>query len=60
MSAIFIHALVAKACFYLVGFVQVQDMAGIEYNHLTGRWSLSDDVSVNFIAYGTKTVTSSL
>ncbi|XP_030550622.2 ubiquinone biosynthesis O-methyltransferase, mitochondrial-like isoform X1 [Rhodamnia argentea] len=32
----------------------VKEMAGFVYNPLTGRWSLSDDVSVNFIAFGTK------
>ncbi|GMN54867.1 hypothetical protein TIFTF001_023992 [Ficus carica] len=35
--------------------VSVKEMAGFTYNPLTGRWSLSDDISVNFIAYGTKT-----
>ncbi|MBA0850085.1 hypothetical protein Goshw_025011 [Gossypium schwendimanii] len=34
--------------------VDVKEMAGFVYNPLTGRWSLSDDISVNFIAYGTK------
>jgi len=29
-------------------------MAGFVYNPLTGDWSLSDDTSVNFIAFGTK------
>ncbi|XP_056159692.1 ubiquinone biosynthesis O-methyltransferase, mitochondrial [Syzygium oleosum] len=32
----------------------VKEMAGFVYNPLTGRWSLSDDVGVNFIAFGTK------
>ncbi|XP_020537230.1 ubiquinone biosynthesis O-methyltransferase, mitochondrial [Jatropha curcas] len=32
----------------------VKEMAGFVYNPLTGRWSLSDDISVNFIAFGTK------
>ncbi|KAG8386755.1 hypothetical protein BUALT_Bualt03G0182000 [Buddleja alternifolia] len=32
----------------------VQEMAGFVYNPLTGRWSLSDDIGVNFITYGTK------
>uniref|UniRef100_A0A7N2MBX5 Uncharacterized protein n=1 Tax=Quercus lobata TaxID=97700 RepID=A0A7N2MBX5_QUELO len=32
----------------------VREMAGFVYNPLTGRWSLSDDISVNFIAFGTK------
>ncbi|KAG6419430.1 hypothetical protein SASPL_121652 [Salvia splendens] len=34
--------------------VSVQEMAGFVYNPLTGRWSLSDDIVVNFIAYGLK------
>ncbi|KAL2245630.1 UNVERIFIED_CONTAM: Ubiquinone biosynthesis O-methyltransferase, mitochondrial [Sesamum indicum] len=34
--------------------ISVQEMAGFVYNPLTGRWYLSDDISVNFIAYGTK------
>ncbi|XAR50814.1 3-demethylubiquinol 3-O-methyltransferase [Bertholletia excelsa] len=34
--------------------VTVQEMAGFVYNPLSGRWSLSEDVSVNFIAFGTK------
>lgn len=34
--------------------VSIQEMAGFVYNPLTGRWSLSDDVGVNFIAFGTK------
>ncbi|XP_048327481.1 ubiquinone biosynthesis O-methyltransferase, mitochondrial isoform X1 [Ziziphus jujuba] len=34
--------------------ISVQEMAGFAYNPLTGRWSLSDDISVNFIAFGTK------
>lgn len=34
--------------------ITVQEMAGFVYNPLTGRWSLSDDISVNFIAYGSK------
>ncbi|KAE9606337.1 hypothetical protein Lal_00013562 [Lupinus albus] len=34
--------------------INVEEMAGFEYNPVTGRWSLSDDISVNFIAYGTK------
>ncbi|KAK2647357.1 hypothetical protein Ddye_014846 [Dipteronia dyeriana] len=32
----------------------VKEMTGFVYNPLTGRWSLSDDVGVNFIAFGTK------
>ncbi|TYG84004.1 hypothetical protein ES288_D01G214500v1 [Gossypium darwinii] len=34
--------------------VDVKEMAGFVHNPLTGRWSLSDDTSVNFIAYDTK------
>ncbi|CAA0825357.1 Ubiquinone biosynthesis O-methyltransferase-mitochondrial [Striga hermonthica] len=34
--------------------ISVKEMAGFVYDPLTGRWSLSDDISVNFIAYGTK------
>ncbi|KAF7815766.1 ubiquinone biosynthesis O-methyltransferase, mitochondrial [Senna tora] len=34
--------------------INVKEMAGFVYDPLTGRWSLSDDVSVNFIAFGTK------
>ncbi|KAG4163335.1 hypothetical protein ERO13_D01G165850v2, partial [Gossypium hirsutum] len=34
--------------------VDVKEMAGFVHNPLTGRWSLSDDISVNFIAYDTK------
>ncbi|KAG4215378.1 hypothetical protein ERO13_A01G174700v2 [Gossypium hirsutum] len=34
--------------------VDVKEMAGFVYNPLTGSWSLLDDISVNFIAYGTK------
>ncbi|XP_038985136.1 ubiquinone biosynthesis O-methyltransferase, mitochondrial isoform X2 [Phoenix dactylifera] len=32
----------------------ISEMAGFVYNPLTGEWSLSDDTSVNFIAFGTK------
>ncbi|CAJ2634086.1 unnamed protein product [Trifolium pratense] len=35
--------------------IKVEEMAGFAYNPVTGRWSLSDDISVNFIAMGTKT-----
>ncbi|KAL5551080.1 hypothetical protein UlMin_001256 [Ulmus minor] len=35
--------------------ISVKEMAGFGYNHLTGRWSVCDDISVNFIAFGTKT-----
>ena len=48
-------------CYFLVktyclgfGARQVKEMAGFVYSPLTGRWSLSDDISVNFIAFGTK------
>ncbi|KAL6529499.1 Hexaprenyldihydroxybenzoate methyltransferase, mitochondrial [Orobanche gracilis] len=34
--------------------ISVQEIAGFVYDPLTGRWSLSDDTSVNFIAYGIK------
>ncbi|KAM7275917.1 hypothetical protein ACFE04_017783 [Oxalis oulophora] len=34
--------------------LDVKEMAGFEYNPLTGRWLLSDDIGVNFIAYCTK------
>ncbi|XP_059664964.1 ubiquinone biosynthesis O-methyltransferase, mitochondrial-like [Cornus florida] len=34
--------------------ITVQEMAGIVYNPLTGGWALSDDVGVNYIAFGTK------
>ncbi|XP_038902130.1 ubiquinone biosynthesis O-methyltransferase, mitochondrial [Benincasa hispida] len=34
--------------------ISVEEMAGFVYNPLTGQWSLSDDISVNYIAYGTK------
>lgn len=49
-----------KLVFCSVDFVQVQEMAGFVYNPLTGRWSLSDDVNVNFIAYATKIKTANL
>jgi hypothetical protein len=29
-------------------------MAGFVYNPLSGEWSLSDDISVNYIALGIK------
>ncbi|KAK2377781.1 Hexaprenyldihydroxybenzoate methyltransferase, mitochondrial [Trifolium repens] len=35
--------------------ISVEEMAGFVYNPVTGRWSVSDDISVNFIAMGTKT-----
>ncbi|CAL0317491.1 unnamed protein product [Lupinus luteus] len=34
--------------------INVEEMAGFVYNPVTGQWSLSDDISVNFIAFATK------
>ncbi|GJN00898.1 hypothetical protein PR202_ga18121 [Eleusine coracana subsp. coracana] len=34
--------------------VSVQEIAGFVYNPLSGEWSLSDDISVNYIALGIK------
>ncbi|CAL1402966.1 unnamed protein product [Linum trigynum] len=34
--------------------IDVEEMAGFVLNPLTGKWLLSDDVSVNFIAFATK------
>ncbi|CAM8877263.1 unnamed protein product [Rhodiola kirilowii] len=34
--------------------VSVKEIAGFVYNPLTGKWLLSDDISVNYIAYGSK------
>ncbi|MCL7027140.1 hypothetical protein MKW94_012133 [Papaver nudicaule] len=34
--------------------ISVQEVAGMVLNPLTGKWVLSDDTSINFIAYGTK------
>ncbi|CAG7875005.1 unnamed protein product [Brassica rapa] len=34
--------------------LDVKEMAGFVYNPITGRRLLSDDIGVNFIAYGTK------
>ncbi|KAL3502820.1 hypothetical protein ACH5RR_037269 [Cinchona calisaya] len=34
--------------------ISVQEMAGFVYNPLIGKWSLFDDIGVNFIVYGTK------
>ncbi|XP_062228071.1 ubiquinone biosynthesis O-methyltransferase, mitochondrial-like [Phragmites australis] len=34
--------------------ISVQEMAGFVYNPLRGEWSLSDDISVNYIAFGIK------
>nr|XP_023913883.1 ubiquinone biosynthesis O-methyltransferase, mitochondrial-like isoform X2 [Quercus suber] len=34
--------------------ITVREMAGFVYYPLTGRWSISDDISVNFITFGTK------
>lgn len=36
--------------------ISVQEMAGFMYNPLRGEWSLSDDLTVNYIAYGMKKV----
>ncbi|KAL8140391.1 hypothetical protein V2J09_006412 [Rumex salicifolius] len=36
--------------------ISVKEMAGFVFNPLTGRWSVSDDIGVNFIAYGAKNV----
>ncbi|XP_074290070.1 ubiquinone biosynthesis O-methyltransferase, mitochondrial-like [Silene latifolia] len=34
--------------------VNVEEMAGFVYNPLSGKWLLSDDTSVNYIAFATK------
>ncbi|XP_057506167.1 ubiquinone biosynthesis O-methyltransferase, mitochondrial-like [Actinidia eriantha] len=34
--------------------ITAQEMAGFAYNPLAGQWSLSDDIGVNFIVFGTK------
>uniref|UniRef100_A0A7N0V3F8 Ubiquinone biosynthesis O-methyltransferase, mitochondrial n=1 Tax=Kalanchoe fedtschenkoi TaxID=63787 RepID=A0A7N0V3F8_KALFE len=34
--------------------VNVHEIAGFVHNPLTGKWLLSDDISVNYIAFGTK------
>ncbi|KAG2609455.1 ubiquinone biosynthesis O-methyltransferase, mitochondrial-like [Panicum virgatum] len=34
--------------------VSVEEMAGFVYNPLSGDWSLSDDISVNYIVFGVK------
>ncbi|KAJ0964849.1 hypothetical protein J5N97_025987 [Dioscorea zingiberensis] len=34
--------------------ISVKEMAGFAYNPLTGDWSLTDDIGVNFIVYGAK------
>ncbi|CAN6314499.1 unnamed protein product [Urochloa humidicola] len=39
--------------------VSVEEMAGFAYNPLSGEWSLSDDISVNYIAFGVKSETPS-
>lgn len=41
-------------CWYLDIYPQVEEMAGFVYNPLSGEWSLSDDISVNYIAFGVK------
>ncbi|KAJ0713745.1 putative methyltransferase [Helianthus annuus] len=35
--------------------ISVEEMAGFAYDPLTGQWSLSDDIGINFIAFGVKT-----
>ncbi|KAL5547368.1 hypothetical protein UlMin_007066 [Ulmus minor] len=40
---------------HLVDYVLVKEMAGFGYNPLTRKWSVCDYISVNFIAFGTKT-----
>ncbi|XP_043700279.1 ubiquinone biosynthesis O-methyltransferase, mitochondrial-like [Telopea speciosissima] len=34
--------------------ISVQEVAGFVYNPLTGKWALSVDINVNFIAFGSK------
>ncbi|KAK1416692.1 hypothetical protein QVD17_25807 [Tagetes erecta] len=34
--------------------ISVEEMAGFAYNPLTGQWSLTDNIGVNFIAFGIK------
>ncbi|KAM0931782.1 hypothetical protein ACQ4PT_000080 [Festuca glaucescens] len=34
--------------------ISVEEMAGFVYNPFTQGWSLSDDISINYIAYGIK------
>ncbi|CAN6286200.1 unnamed protein product [Urochloa humidicola] len=34
--------------------ISVEEMAGFAYNPLSGEWSLSDDISVNYIVFGVK------
>ncbi|RZC91411.1 hypothetical protein C5167_027476 [Papaver somniferum] len=34
--------------------ISVQEVAGMVLNPVTGKWVLSDDISIYFIAYGTK------
>jgi hypothetical protein len=46
--------LLSKNYCFGFGARQVKEMAGFVHSPLTGRWSLSDDISVNFIAFGTK------
>ncbi|MCO5605155.1 hypothetical protein L7F22_059335 [Adiantum nelumboides] len=36
--------------------LKLQEMAGMVFNPLTGKWSLSTDTSVNYIVYGSKRV----
>ncbi|KAJ0744401.1 putative methyltransferase [Helianthus annuus] len=39
--------------------ISVEEMAGFAYDPLTGQWSLTDDIGVNFIAFGIKTANNS-
>ncbi|MFS7980299.1 putative methyltransferase [Helianthus anomalus] len=39
--------------------ISVKEMAGFVYDPLTGQWSLTDDIGVNFIAFGIKTANNS-
>lgn len=34
--------------------ISIEEMAGFAYDPLTGQWSLTDDIGVNFIAFGVK------
>jgi polyprenyldihydroxybenzoate methyltransferase/3-demethylubiquinol 3-O-methyltransferase len=38
----------------LTSSLQVEEMSGFVYNPFTQWWSLSDDISINYIAYGIK------
>ncbi|KAM0008837.1 putative methyltransferase [Helianthus debilis subsp. tardiflorus] len=39
--------------------ISVEEMAGFAYDPLTGQWTLTDDIGVNFIAFGIKTANNS-